>query len=137
MFDQRTAASVFGSIQDAREDFGVKGVYLFAANLIPGIDKSKVREQLRIAAGTMGMGVYDVRQVKFAILSSFNRLLLLVSSVAFAAMIVSALGVTNRSWRRSAAGDGSSACCEASASRAADCSAWSWPKQRLVWSAAA
>jgi putative ABC transport system permease protein len=94
-FDQRTAASVFGSIDDAREDFGVTGVYLFAANLVPGVDKAQVREQLRVAAGTLGMGVYDVRQVKFAILQSFNRLLLLVSSVAFAAMAVSALGVTN------------------------------------------
>src|SRR5439155_6491756 len=36
-FDQRTAASVFGSLADAREDFGVEGARLFAANLAPGI----------------------------------------------------------------------------------------------------
>jgi len=94
-FDQRTAASVFGSMQDAREDFGATGIYLYAANLLPGIDKDDLRERVRVAVGSMGMGVYDVRQVKYAIIWSFNRLLLLVSSVAFAAMLVSALGVTN------------------------------------------
>jgi len=94
-FDQRTAASVFGSLEDARNDFGSRGIFLFAANLAPGVNKDAIREQVRVAAGTMGMGVYDVRQVKYAILRTFNRLLLLVSSVAFAAMIVSALGVTN------------------------------------------
>ena len=32
-FDQRTAASIFGSMHDAKEDFGVTDIRLFAANL--------------------------------------------------------------------------------------------------------
>src|SRR5205085_2215504 len=32
-FEQRTAASLFGSLKDAREDFDARDVYLFAANL--------------------------------------------------------------------------------------------------------
>src|SRR5947207_4099349 len=43
----------------------------------------------------MGMQAYDIRQIKYAITSAFGNLLLLVSSVAFAAMGVSSLGVTN------------------------------------------
>ncbi len=54
-FDQRTAASIFGSLDDAREDFGIDGVYLFAANLQPGIDKDVVLQQVKDAVGAFGM----------------------------------------------------------------------------------
>ena len=47
------------------------------------------------SAGSDTFSLFNWEQVKYAILQSFNRLLLLVSSVAFAAMGVSALGVTN------------------------------------------
>src|SRR3954469_4909223 len=43
----------------------------------------------------MGMKAGDVCQIKDTIQKGFGRLLLLVSTVAFAAMAVSSLGVTN------------------------------------------
>jgi putative ABC transport system permease protein len=94
-FEQRTVASVFGSIDDAREDFGVSGVYIFAANLDYFVQKEKVLEDVKKALGSYGLDAGDVRQIKAGIQSAFGNLLLLVSSVAFAAMAVSSLGVTN------------------------------------------
>src|SRR5437016_6182255 len=43
----------------------------------------------------MSLTAYDVRHIKHAIQHGFGRLLLLVSTVAFAAMAVASLGVTN------------------------------------------
>ena len=43
-FDQRTAASVFGSLEDARKDFGVEHVYLFAANLEYRVEREKLAQ---------------------------------------------------------------------------------------------
>ncbi len=94
-FDQRTAASMFGTLDDAREDFGVNGVYLFAANLDLGVDKEAVMQQVKQAVGAFGMRAGDVRHIKAAIQQGFGRLLLLISTVAFAAMAVASLGVTN------------------------------------------
>jgi putative ABC transport system permease protein len=94
-FDQRTAASIFGTLDDAREDFGINGVYLFAANLQPGIDKEVVLQQVKQAVGAFGMRAGDVRHIKAMIQEGFGRLLLLVSTVAFCAMAVASLGVTN------------------------------------------
>jgi putative ABC transport system permease protein len=93
--DERTAASVFGSIDDARRDFGVQSIRLFAANLEPGIDKNVLLRKVQAAVGKMGMQVGDVREIKAKIQAGFRRLLTLVSTVAFAAMAVAALGVTN------------------------------------------
>src|SRR5207248_2360840 len=45
--------------------------------------------------GTFGMDIGDVRQIKYGIQSGFHKLLLLVSTVAVAAMAVASLGVTN------------------------------------------
>jgi putative ABC transport system permease protein len=94
-FDKRTAASVFGSLADAKEDFGVERVYLFAANLDYHVSREEVTRQVREKVGLMGMQAYDVRQVKHAITQAFHQVLMLVSSVAFAAMAVASLGVTN------------------------------------------
>ena len=154
-FDQRTAASVFGSLEDAKRDFGISDVTLFAANLDYGVDKNKLvadmeRESkepepqpttepagssppgpssllsgakkwfgvgattsttspattqtadrttafkgLKQFLGMSGMQAGDVRQIKFQIQNGFDRLLLLLSSIAFASMAVAALGVTN------------------------------------------
>jgi putative ABC transport system permease protein len=94
-FDQRTAASMFGTLDDAREDFGVDGVYLFAANLDLGVDKDKVLDQVKASVGAFGMRAGDIRHIKAAIQQGFERLLLLVSTVAFCAMAVASLGVTN------------------------------------------
>jgi putative ABC transport system permease protein len=94
-FDQRTAASVFGTLEDAREDFGVNGVYLFAANLELGVDKETVMKDVKQAVGAFGMRAGDIRKIKYEIQKGFGRILLLVSTVAFCAMGVASLGVTN------------------------------------------
>jgi putative ABC transport system permease protein len=94
-FDQRTAASMFGTLDDAREDFGVDGVYLFAANLDIGLDKEKLLLDVKQSVGAFGMRAGDVRHIKAMIQGGFGRLLLLVSTVAFCAMAVASLGVTN------------------------------------------
>src|SRR5437588_9401615 len=60
-FDQRTAASMFGTLEDAREDFGVDGVYLFAANLDMGVNKEDVLQQVKQSVGAFGMRAGDVR----------------------------------------------------------------------------
>jgi putative ABC transport system permease protein len=94
-FDQRTATSVFGSLEDGRKYFGVEQVYLFAANLEMGHQKEKLLEDLQRELAQQGMRAGDVREIKYNIQLGFHRLLMLVSTVAIAAMAVSALGVTN------------------------------------------
>lgn len=93
--DERTAASMFGSLEDARRDFGVERFYLFAANLNYSVEKEQVLKEVQHALRMQGMRAGDVREIKFRIEQTFYRLLLLVSTVAFAAMAVAALGVTN------------------------------------------
>ena len=93
--DQRTAASVFGTIEDAQRDFGVQKFNLFAADLDYGVQKENVLKAVQKALKLQGMAAGDVRQIKYNIEQTFYRLLLLVSTVAFAAMAVASLGVTN------------------------------------------
>lgn len=93
--DQRTAASVFGSLADAQRDFGVKRFNLFAANLEYFTEKETVLKSVQQTLRAQGMRAGDVRQIKARIQESFTNMLLLVSTVAFAAMAVAALGVTN------------------------------------------
>lgn len=94
-FQQRTVASVFGSISDAEKDFGVTGVYVFAANLQPGIARQTVLNRVRKSLGMMGLEAGDVRQIKAELEKTFANLLLLAGTVAFAAMAVASLGVVN------------------------------------------
>ena len=51
-------------------------------------------QSARRSAG-FGFAAYDVRQIKYEIQQGFKRMLLLVSTIAFAAMAVASLGVTN------------------------------------------
>jgi putative ABC transport system permease protein len=95
MFDQRTAASVFGSIEDARTEFGKDKAFLFAANLKMGVDKAEMLKKVKEQLGEKGWKAGDVRKIKHEIISGFQKLLLLLSTVAFSAMAVAALGVTN------------------------------------------
>lgn len=161
-FDQRTASSIFGSLKDARDDFGITDATMFAANLEYGVDKKKLQGTMEreakeaeeepepkpapttapVVAATsqpaqrdgsfiggamnwMGLGpksppagtqpaskrsavrglkdllnlsgmqVGDVRHIKYQITHGFDRILLVLSTVAFASMAVAALGVTN------------------------------------------
>lgn len=99
--EQRTASCVFGTLEDARHDFGVDQVYLFAANLdtsagaAHGVSKDELIKRIQKAVGVWGLQVGDVRQIKHDIVSGFEKLLLLTSTIAFAAMAVASLGVTN------------------------------------------
>jgi putative ABC transport system permease protein len=95
MFDQRTAASVFGSIDDAKKHFGKDKAFLFAANLEPGIDKEVMLKKVKEQLGEKGWKAGDIRHIKFEIIKGFERLLLMLTTVAFSAMAVAALGVTN------------------------------------------
>jgi putative ABC transport system permease protein len=93
--DQRTAASVFGTIDDAQKDFAVNKFYLFAANLNYFVEKEQALKEVQKALKAEGMQAGDVRQLKARISDGFNNMLLMISTVAFAAMGVAALGVTN------------------------------------------
>jgi putative ABC transport system permease protein len=93
-FDTRTAASVFGTLADAKEDFGVDSYHLLAANTLH-VDKETLLNRIKQATGVYGMKIGDVRQIKHEIDYGFHRLLLLISTVAFAAMAVASLGVAN------------------------------------------
>jgi putative ABC transport system permease protein len=95
-FDQRTVASVFGSIDDARKDFGVTEINLFAVDLqYDAGQKKQVMERVKNSLGQWGVRMYDIRQIKYAMTKGLGHLLLLASTVAFAAMAVASLGVTN------------------------------------------
>ncbi len=94
-FDQRTAASVFGSIEDAKKDFGVDSLHLFAANVDTSADKAQMVEQLQKTLNVQGLEAGDVRVIKQGIQNDFADLLLLMAVVPFSAMAVASLGVTN------------------------------------------
>lgn len=94
-FERRTAFSVFGSVDDAAKEFGAERPWLFAANIGVGLERQHLLSELRHRLGEWNLSVGDVRQIKHAILQTFERLLLLASTVAFAAMAVASLGVTN------------------------------------------
>jgi putative ABC transport system permease protein len=95
-FETRTAATVFGTLEDVKNDFGVDRVYLVAANLDEqGVKREVVLERVIQQLGMQGMKIGDIRAIKFAVQEGFRKLLLFVSSVAIAAMAVASLGVTN------------------------------------------
>lgn len=107
-FEQQSAACVFGSLEDARTDFGVENVYLMCANFRKtGIEKEILIEQLRAELNDQSVNVADVRQLKDMIQRGLRRLLSVASTVAWGALLVAGLGVTNtivasirsRSWQ--------------------------------------
>ncbi len=96
-FDQRTGASIFGSMSDAKKYFGAtrNGIRLFAANLDASSDKDTVLAEVQKQLNVQGMQAGDVRQIKQGMKETFGDLLLLVALVPFGAMLVASLGVTN------------------------------------------
>jgi putative ABC transport system permease protein len=94
-FDQRTAASLFGTLDDAKNYFGVDRIHLFAANLDTSIEKGQLLAQIQTTLHAWGLDAGDVRQIKYGIQRGMTSLLQLVSTVAYAAMLVASLGVTN------------------------------------------
>ncbi|HZZ42096.1 MAG TPA: FtsX-like permease family protein [Tepidisphaeraceae bacterium] len=106
-FDQRTAASVFGTYADARRDFDIQGAEFFVANLDIGVQREALLKRVKEAVGKFGMAAYDVRQIKYKITTGLHDLLLLVTVIPLAALGIASLGVTNtilasirtRSWQ--------------------------------------
>ena len=86
---------MFGTIETRDRQLGVKRFLLFAANLEYFTEKETVLKDVQRTLRAQGMRAGDVRQIKARIQETFGNMLLLVSTVAFAAMGVSALGVTN------------------------------------------
>lgn len=95
VLDQRTVGSLFGSLEDAKRDFGITGARLFAADLQPGIEKADLLKNVQKSLGDRGLIAGDVRHVKYGIERAFYHLLDLISTVAIAAMALASLGVTN------------------------------------------
>jgi len=93
--DRRTAASVFGTVEDARNDFGVDRISFFGAMVDPGAQREDLLKKIQESVGAMNLKAFDVRQVKHNVQKAFGNLLMLASTIAFAAMGVSSLGVTN------------------------------------------
>lgn len=94
-FDQRTAASIFGSMEDARTYFGADRVHLFAANVKPAVDKDHLIAGIRVNLRGKGLDAGDVRHIKAAIQRMLVFLLNLVSLISYAAMGIAWFGVMN------------------------------------------
>jgi len=93
--EQRTAMTVFGSLADVKKEFVWDEAFLFAANLQIGLDKEVLLKKVRQQVGEKGWKAGDVRKIKYDIEEGFRKLLNLLSIVAFSAMAVAAMGVTN------------------------------------------
>ena len=93
--EQRTAMTVFGSLDDAKNEFGWDEAFLFVANLEMGLDKEELLKKVKQQLGEKGWKAGDVRKIKADIIKGFEKLLMLLTTVAFSAMAVAAMGVTN------------------------------------------
>jgi putative ABC transport system permease protein len=94
-FDQRSSYSVFGSMEDARQDFAVERIRLLAANLEYNVEREDLINRVKTQLGAVGLQGGDVRHIKARIEQTFRRILMLMSTVALAAIGVASLGVTN------------------------------------------
>ena len=94
-FRARSAASVFGTIDDARALFGMQDVLLVAANLEIGVEKEDLIASVAADLGREGIRVSDVRQLKYEIQQGLRNLLVVAGTVAWAALAVASLGVAN------------------------------------------
>ena len=94
-FDQRSSYSVFGSMADAKRDFGVERIRLLGANLNYFVEREQIEQRVKEQLGALGLKSGDVRHIKHQILESFRKMLMLMSTVALAAIAVASLGVAN------------------------------------------
>jgi len=95
-FEQQSAACVFGSLADAKADFGNETVFLMCANFRQmGVPKEELINRLQTDLSDTGVSVADVRQLKDMIQKGLRKLLAVASSVAWGALLVASLGVTN------------------------------------------
>lgn len=92
--ETQTIASVFGTVDDARNDFA-GAVRLFAANVEGDADRAAITSAMQQRMGLWGLLVADVRRIKADIVTEFNRLIDMAATIALAAMLVASLGVAN------------------------------------------
>jgi putative ABC transport system permease protein len=94
--EQQSSSCVFGSMEDARRDFDLRSVWLMCGNFQElGVPKEELITQLQQSLGDTGVSVADVRKLKHQIQSGLTRLLYVASSIAWGALLVASLGVTN------------------------------------------
>jgi putative ABC transport system permease protein len=94
-FEQRTGASVFGTLEDGQKYFGIERSYLFAAELQGGVEREQLISRLEKDLGSKGLKVGDVREIKYKVQMGLYHLLAMLSAVGFSALAVASLGVTN------------------------------------------
>ncbi|MEZ0263986.1 MAG: ABC transporter permease [Phycisphaerae bacterium] len=93
--ETRSVFTVFGSLDDARDQFGWNSAFLLAANMEQTADRDGLLKQIKEQLGDRGWKAGDTRKIKREIVAGFDRALFLISTIAFAAMAVAALGVMN------------------------------------------
>ena len=94
--EQQSMACVFGSLDDAKKDFGVTNVYLMCANFKQlGLPKENLLDALRKELGDNALHIADVRMLKSTIESGMRHMLTAASLIAWGALLVASLGVTN------------------------------------------
>jgi putative ABC transport system permease protein len=93
--ERQTASAVFGTIDSAVNDLGADGARLVAFNATTGLERDMILSRVQQQLGDRSITIADIRAVKYQITNLFSYVLLLASTVAWSAMAVSALGVTN------------------------------------------
>jgi len=93
--ERQTASAVFGTLQSAVDDLGAEGAKLVSFNAMPGLERELILSRVQEAMNDRSINIADVRHVKFFITNTFAQVLMLASTVAWSAMAVSALGVSN------------------------------------------
>ena len=114
-FEQQSLACVFGSLDDAKNLFGVESVYIMSANFknrraahegmtgttqadgedTAAVSKESLIGRLREDVGDTSLFVADVRELKSKIQTNMGYLLTAASTIAWAAVLVASLGVAN------------------------------------------
>ena len=95
-FEDQSAACVFGSLENARADFGLQNVFMICANLREmGISREEAVKHLQSELNDKGLRVADVRELKYTIEKGLRHLLDAASLVAWSALAVASLGVAN------------------------------------------
>lgn len=92
---EQTAATVFGTIANARDDLGSKEAMLIAAMIQPGVEREALIASMRSNLSSQSLGVHDVRAIKETMVSNFRRVVMMAGTIAWGAMLVACLGVSN------------------------------------------
>lgn len=94
--ETQASGSVFGTLADAKEDFGVDNALMLTGNFRQlGVEKETLVEKLKTDMNNDNLGVADVRELKRNIIRTAQKILAMASGVAWAALLVAAVGVVN------------------------------------------